>query len=78
MDILLLTEQEMKDSYYKYLKLRGLFDYIDDIVIPEEKEKGLRLDNKSENPPTIKLKYIVFENQISIINSIKKFIRCSV
>ena len=76
MDILLLTEQQMKDKYYFYMKKRGLFDYIDYILTKEEKnqENGLRLDNNINNPPVITLKAIVFENQISIINSIRKFI----
>lgn len=75
MDILLLTEQEMKDKYYKYLRLKGLFDYIDYILTKEEKQEyGLKLDNDTKNPPVIKLKAIVFENQIKILENIKKFI----
>jgi hypothetical protein len=76
MDVLILTDPELKDLYYKYLKNKGLFDYIDDIVIPRENENGLRLDNNDVNySPIIKLKAIVFENQLSVINNIKKFIR---
>jgi len=74
MNILLFTEQEMKDFYYQYMKKKGLFDYIDYILTPPEKEKGLRLDDKTDNPPVIKIKNIVFENQIKILNDIRKFI----
>jgi hypothetical protein len=73
MNVLLLTEQEVKDMYYKYLLKKGLFDFIDGILTTQEKETGLRLDTKVERPPTIKLKAIVFENQVSILNKIKNY-----
>lgn len=75
MNILLLTEQEMKDFYYKYLKIKGLHDYIDYILVEEEKqERGLKLTNENGENPLIKLKMIVFENQVSILNSIRKYV----
>ena len=39
-DNLLEAPNEMIDMYYSYLKRRGLFDYIDDIISPPHKESG--------------------------------------
>lgn len=36
----------MIDMYYYYLKQRGLFDYIDDIISPPHKESGKVLNVK--------------------------------
>lgn len=75
MDILLLSEKDTKDFYYKYLLKKGLFDYIDYILTEEEKqEKGIRLDNNDKNPPVIKVKNLVFENQGRILDSIKNIL----
>lgn len=75
MNILLLTEQEMKDLYFHYLREKGLFDYIDYILTPEEKEFGIRLDNNYDIPPTVKVDFIRLENQIKIFNTIRDFRR---
>ena len=37
---LLESPNDMIDMYYYYLKRRGLFDYIDDIISPPHKESG--------------------------------------
>ncbi|MEK6879576.1 MAG: hypothetical protein AABY22_08215 [Nanoarchaeota archaeon] len=73
MDILLLSEQMLKDLYWKFLLKRGIFDYIDYILTPEEKEDGIRLDDDYRIPPTIKIKGIKFENQRKILKMIKDF-----
>ena len=43
---LLESPNDMIDMYYYYLKRRGLFDYIDDIISPPHKESGKVLNVK--------------------------------
>ena len=45
-DNLLEAPNEMIDMYYSYLKRRGLFDYIDDIISPPHRESGIILQVK--------------------------------
>jgi len=40
---LLESPNDMIDMYYYYLKRRGLFDYIDDIISPPHRETGVVL-----------------------------------
>lgn len=75
MDILLLSDKDAKDFYYKYLVRKGLFDYIDYILTEDEKqEKGIKLSNNNESPPNIKVKNLVFENELRILGRIKEYI----
>jgi hypothetical protein len=73
MDILLLSDRELKDMYYFWLKKRGIFDYIDYILTPEEKEEGIRLDDDYRTPPTIKIKAITYINELKILKMVKDF-----
>ena len=57
---LLETENYMKDIYYHYLKQRGLFDYIDDIISPPHRESGI----------IIQVKLITWTNVNHIISNI--------
>lgn len=43
---LLEAPNDMIDVYYRYLKQRGLFDYIDDIIATPHKERGIILKVK--------------------------------
>ncbi len=71
MDILLECEEGTEDLYWKFLRQRGMFDFVSDIIFPLE-EKGLRLDTEIRaQRATILTEYIRLENQIQIINSIK-------
>ena len=63
MDVLLESEQDLKDIYWKFMRPRGMFDYIDDIVTPREKEKGLRIDAKKNHPKTMIAKSITIDNE---------------
>ena len=40
---LLEAPNDMIDMYYRYLKARGMFDYIDDIISPPHRETGVVL-----------------------------------
>ena len=55
LDILLLTEKELKDLYYFNLKKRGMFDYIDYLLTPAEKEYGIKITNEKNN-----YKYLIY------------------
>ncbi len=71
MDILLECEEGTEDLYWKFLRPRGMFDFVSDIIFPL-KEKGLRLDTEIRaQRATIITEYIRLENQTHIINSIK-------
>ena len=69
--VLLESESEMVDINYKFLKSKGWFDYVDDIIIPEWKEEGVRLDTDLTYPLTIKTKYIRCENTPLLLGQLK-------
>jgi hypothetical protein len=70
MNVLLHTTQEMKDLYYHFMKPKGLMDYIDYILNEREREYGVKLDTKRNALPTIIVKSIRFENQLTILERI--------
>ena len=74
LDILILSNKEIIDFVYKDLKIKGLYGLTNYILTPEEKECGIRLDNEESNPPLIKIKAIVFENEEKILNLIKEYV----
>jgi hypothetical protein len=69
--VVLESEREMVDLYYKFLKKRGWFDFVEDIVLPEWKIDGVRIDTKLNYPKTIQVKYIRCENTPNILGQIK-------
>jgi len=72
MDILLECESGTEDLYWKFLNQRGMFDFISDIIYPLQ-ERGLTIDTQVRNQrATIVTNYIRLENQVDIIESIKK------
>jgi len=71
MDVLIETERAMKDLYYEYMKRKGLLDYTDQLVTPEEKEDGIRLDNEINYPKTIKLDFIRYDNIRKVLGQIE-------
>ena len=70
LDVLLESEQEMKDMYWSFLNKRGMFDYIQDIVTPREKENGIRVDFEFNYPKTVVTQKIILENQEELLNHI--------
>jgi len=44
MTVLLEAKKEEKDMYWKFMKPRGMMDYVSYIITPEENEDGFRLD----------------------------------
>ena len=70
LDILLESEQDMKDMYWDFLKKRGMLDYVQYIITPEEDENGIRVDFELNYPKTVVAKKITLENQLAILRHI--------
>lgn len=71
MDVLIETERVMRDLYFKFLKDKGMYDYVSDLTFPEEKEDGIRIDDKLTYPKTILVKRITFENVVNLLGQVK-------
>lgn len=56
------VEAEMKDIYYSYMRAKGIFDYIEQLVTPEEKESGIRMEPAHNYPCTIVVDRIDWSN----------------
>ena len=70
-DVLLESEQEMIDINWKFLKRKGWFDFVDDIIIPEWRLEGVRIDTQNNYPMTIRTPYIRCENTPNLLGQIK-------
>ncbi len=70
-DVLLEADKEAIDFYYKFLKKRGWFDFVNDFVTPQEKEEGVRIDTNLNYPRSVKTKYIRCENTLNLLGQIK-------
>ena len=70
-DVLLEADKEEVDSYYRILKSNGSFDFIDDIIIPEWRLEGARIDTEYNYPYTIKTKFVDCENVLSLTGQLK-------
>lgn len=64
---IIYTSRESVDIYYRFLKPRGLFDYIDDILTFEELESGLYISTEKQKWTTLVATRIVFENYQKIV-----------
>ena len=71
LDIVFQTTQEMKDFYYKWMKPKGLMDYVKDILNEREFERGIHLDTVGKYPMTVVVKYVRYENQLLVLGEIK-------
>jgi hypothetical protein len=68
-DVLLECEKKLKDSYYKWLKSYGAYDFIDEIVSKDE-EQGYRIGTYKAS---ILVDRIVYDNLNIIIRNLSKF-----
>jgi hypothetical protein len=66
-EYLLEAEPCNKDIYYRWLKTTHLYDYITDIVTPEEQVSGLRISESKTADPYVKLERITFNNLQNIL-----------
>tara|TARA_Y100001938_G_scaffold129688_1_gene184886 strand:- start:77 stop:355 length:279 start_codon:yes stop_codon:yes gene_type:complete len=73
LDYCVVVESEKKkiDPLYKFLKQKGWYDFVSDIVVPEWKIEGVRIDTRNEYPLTIKTDYIRCENTPNLLGQIK-------
>ena len=69
--VLVESQKDSIDFYYKFLKKRGWYDFVDAIVTPEEKEEGIRIDTELNYPKTILAKHIRCENTPNLLGQIK-------
>lgn len=65
-----VIESEHVDLYYRWLKMRGGMDFVEDFVRPGV-EDGVRLDVEQNYPRTIVTDRIVPENTHGLINKIR-------
>tara|TARA_B100000029_G_scaffold417697_1_gene422455 strand:+ start:292 stop:549 length:258 start_codon:yes stop_codon:yes gene_type:complete len=72
-DILLEAQKEDVDYYFKLLKRKGWFDFVDDFVLPEWREEGVRIDRELNYPKTIQVDNIRCENTLNILGQLKGF-----
>lgn len=72
-DVLLEAQKNDVDHYFNILKKHGWFDFVDDIVQPEHKEEGIRIDRELNYPKTIKVDKIQCENTLNILGQLKTF-----
>ena len=69
--VLLESHKEMVDIYYNFLKQKGWFDYVNEIIVPEWKEEGVRLDTELRYPKTIATNYIRYENAPTLVTQLE-------
>lgn len=48
-----------------------MMDFIDDIISPEDREEGVRVDTVLRYPKTIMVKKITCENVVALLGQIK-------
>jgi hypothetical protein len=71
MDVLVESQKDQKDYYFKILKKKGLYDYVSDIICPEEREAGVRIDTDYNYPLTVVTDSICCTNAMSLIMQVK-------
>jgi len=71
MDVLIEAPESKIDYYYKILKKKGFYDYVSEILSPDKKEEGVRLDTEHNYPLTVTAKSINCVNVMSLIAQIK-------
>ena len=70
LDVLIESQQNMKDLYWYFMRRMGMFDYIEDIVTPREREEGIRLDYELNYPRTVVVKSISLDTQKNLLKRI--------
>ena len=70
-DILIESEKDDIDYYFKLLKKKGWFDFVDDFIEPRHRVEGVRIDTEWNYPMTIRTDKIECENTLNILGQIK-------
>ena len=71
MDVLVEAPESKIDYYYKILKKKGFYDYVSEILSPDKREEGVRLDTECSYPLTIVAESINCINVMNLIGQIK-------
>jgi hypothetical protein len=71
MDVIVEAQKEQRDYFYSLLKEKGLYDFVSEIISPEIKEEGIRLDTEMNYPLTVTTKKICVTNVSNLITQIK-------
>jgi|TARA_R100000084_G_scaffold90432_1_gene44432 hypothetical protein len=70
-EILLETQKENRDLYFKWIKQTGLSDFVEEIVFPEYKVRGFRVANEIVRPPYLRVDRISFDNLNDVLSRLK-------
>ena len=70
-DVLIESQKEYLDIYYKYLKKRGLYDFVYEMVTPEDNVDAIRVDVMNNYPRTILTEKITSSNMGDLVSSLK-------
>ena len=71
MDVIVEAQKEQIDYYYSILKRKGLYDFVSEIISPDIKEEGIRLDTEMNYPLTVTTEKICVTNVSNLIAQIK-------
>ena len=71
MDVIVEAPKNKIDHYFKKLKRGGYYDYVAEILPPEIREEGVRLDTSHNYPLTVIAKSITCVNVMNLIGQIK-------
>ena len=74
LDVLVETQQQQRYYYFRLLKRKGLYDYVRDMVTPEEREEGIRLDTDMNFPLSVTAEKISVDNVMSLIVQIQSLV----
>ena len=71
MDVLVEDQKDQRDYYFKILKKKGFYDCVSDIICPEDREAGIRIDTEYNYPLTVVTNSICCTNAMSLIMQVK-------
>ena len=74
LDVLVESQKQQRDYYFNLLKKKGLYDYVMEIVTPEEREEGIRLDTDMNFPLSVTADKISVDNVMSLIVQIQSLV----
>jgi len=76
-EILIESEKDSIDHYYKWLKPMGAMDFVEDILEPGV-EKGFRIDTQRRFPSTaVVVDRLISDNVVSIAGQVGHFIEAA-
>ena len=75
LDVLIECKQDLKDAYFYFMKPRGMLDYVDYLITPQENEDGIRIDTELNYSKTVVVNRIIIENSFIIVKQIKTILR---